>query len=217
MINQNSQRRARTFIQRLAEFILSLAGWKLAGQRPPYDKYLLIGAHHTSSMDFPLTLLLCAGLGIRFKWIGKDTLFRPPFGWFARRLGGIPVNRRERTNFTGQVIEKYQQADQLVIAISPEGTRRQTPYWRTGFYYIARGARIPLVLAYMDYSTKTCGLGPTIWPTSNIQADLHKIAAFYERVQGRYPERQGRIELDPTGVSQAENRVAEDGLASRDD
>lgn len=209
MINQNSQRQPRTWVQRLAEFILNLSGWKLVGQRPPYDKYLLVGAHHTSSLDFPLTLLVCAGLGIRFHWIGKDTLFRPPLGWLMRWLGGIPVNRRERTNFTGQVIEKFNQADDLVIAISPEGTRAQTPYWRTGFYYIARGAQIPIALAFLDYPSRTCGVGPTIWPSANIEADLKKIARFYAGVQGRYPERQGQIELNPQGQSPTESDLSE--------
>lgn len=201
MIDQNSQRQPRTVVQRLAEFVLNLAGWKLVGRRPPYDKYLLVGAHHTSSLDFPLTALVCLGLGIRFNWIGKDTLFRPPFGWLARLLGGIPVNRRERTNFTGQVIEMYNQADQLAIAISPEGTRSQTHYWRTGFYYIARGAHIPIALAFLDYSTRTCGVGPTIWPSSDIEADLKKIARFYAGVRGRFPEREGRIELNKGDIA----------------
>ncbi len=187
----------RTMLQIISQFILALFGWKASGHVPTYPKYLLVGAHHTSGWDLPLTLLVLGALGIRMNWIGKDSIFNNPFGWFFRLLGGIPVNRRERTNFVQQVIDKYNEADELAIAIAPEGTRSKTEYWRTGFYYIAQGANIPVVLAYLDYPSRTGGIGPSIVPSGNLGNDLAKIKRFYDGVTGRHPDRHGKIELRP--------------------
>jgi 1-acyl-sn-glycerol-3-phosphate acyltransferase len=197
MLNEGIKRRNRTWVQVAAEFCLNVFGWKLVGRLPTSQKYVLVGAHHTSKWDFPLGLLTFLALGMPFRWIGKDSLFKRPFGALFRKLGGIPVNRSVRSNFVSQVVELFDQHENLVIAISPEGTRRETKYWRTGFYYIALGARVPIALAFLDYPSRTVGLGPLIWPTGEIENDLEKIRTFYDGVQGRYPERHGLIQVKP--------------------
>jgi 1-acyl-sn-glycerol-3-phosphate acyltransferase len=197
MLNQGLRTQPRTLLQIISQLILALFGWKAVGQKPHQSKYLIIGAHHTSGWDFPLTLLVSGAAGIPLHWIGKESLFRGPLGWFFRLLGGIPVNRHERTNFVQKVIERYNQSDELSIAISPEGTRQQTSHWRTGFYYIAHGAHIPILLAFLDYPSRTGGFGPLIHTSGDIVADLAKIAKYYEGVTGLHPEKQGRIELRP--------------------
>ena len=112
-----------------------------------------------------------------------------------RSLGALPVNRRERTNLVDQVAAKFDEYDELVIGISPEGTRKKTSRWRTGFYYIALKAKVPIVMAYLDYENKVCGLGPSIMPTGDIQADFMIIRDFYSGIVGKYPQKQGEIVL----------------------
>jgi 1-acyl-sn-glycerol-3-phosphate acyltransferase len=197
MLEQNSRSIPRSLSQILARFILGVFGWKVVGQRPATPKYVLVGAHHTSGWDFPLALLLAGAMGVRIRWIGKASLFKGPFGRFAYWLGGIPVDRTQRTNFVQQMVDRINAADELVLTISPEGTRVKTDYWHTGFYYIATGAHVPIVPAYLDYATRTAGFGSPIWPHGDIAADLVKLRHFYANVQGRHPENHGKIELRP--------------------
>jgi 1-acyl-sn-glycerol-3-phosphate acyltransferase len=133
--------------------------------------------------------------GIPIRIIGKDTLFRGPVGIFMRSLGAIPVNRRERENLVDQVVAKFDQYDELIIGISPEGTRKKSSRWRTGFYYIALKAEVPIVMAYFDYENKVCGLGPSLNPTGDIQADFIIIREFYSGIVGKHPQKQGEIVL----------------------
>lgn len=197
MIDQSLRTQPKTLLQYIAQFTLALFGWKAVGQKPPFKKYLMVGAHHTTNWDLPFGLLVMTALGVRVHWIAKDTVFKGPLGKLAYWFGGIPVNRRERTNFTQQIIEKFDEADELVIVISPEGTRSKTDYWRTGFYYIAHGANVPIVMAFLDYSSKTGGFGPSIKTSGDIEKDLEKMGRFYAGVRGKYPHNHGRIELKP--------------------
>jgi 1-acyl-sn-glycerol-3-phosphate acyltransferase len=129
------------------------------------------------------------------RWVGKDTLFRGPFAWLFKKLGGIPVNRRARENFVEQMVAAFRSQETLRLAIVPEGTRQAAPHWKTGFYYIALGAGVPIVLGYDDYRRKVVGLGPTILPTGDIHADMERIRTFYAGTVGKHPERQGPIEI----------------------
>jgi 1-acyl-sn-glycerol-3-phosphate acyltransferase len=179
----------------VARFILRLAGWRTQVMPPRRSRYVLIGAPHTSNWDFVLVLLLMTAENIPIRLMGKDTLFRGPVGVLMRSLGAIPVNRREKTNMVDQIAAKFDEYDELIIGISPEGTRNKTSYWRTGFYYIALKAEVPIVMAYFDYENKVCGVGPSIKPTGDIQADFEIIRDFYSGIVGKYPQKQGKIEL----------------------
>jgi len=171
-----------------------MAGWRTQVIPPQTARYVLIGAPHTSNWDFVIMLLFMAAEGIPIRWIGKDSLFRGPMGILMRSLGGIPVNRQERTNMVDQVVAKFEEHDALVIGLSPEGTRKKTDRWRTGFYYIALKAEVPIVMAFIDYREKVCGFGPSIKATGDIEADFKIIREFYSGVVGRYPQKQSSIE-----------------------
>jgi 1-acyl-sn-glycerol-3-phosphate acyltransferase len=134
--------------------------------------------------------------GLQFRWAAKDELFRWPLGVLLRWLGGIPVNRRLRTNFVQQIVDAFNQAETFAFAVTPEGTRAKANAWKTGFYHIAMGAGVPVALGYVDYRTRTLGIGPTLALTGDIHADFARIRAFYQDKQGRYPEKQGEIRID---------------------
>ena len=179
----------------IARFILRMIGWRTQVINPPTSHYVLIGAPHTSNWDFVLVLLLMAAENIPIRLMGKDSLFRGPIGVFMRSLGAIPVNRSEKTNLVDQIAAKFDEYEELIIGISPEGTRDKTSRWRTGFYYIALKADVPIVMAYIDYENKVCGLGPSLKPTGDIQADFEIIRDFYSGIMGKYPQKQGEIEF----------------------
>ena len=186
--------------QRLGQLALKLCGWTLIDNRPPERKFLVVGAYHTSNWDLPLALALLTALGIRPRWIGKDSLFRGPWGPLMRWLGGIPVKRGARLNFVQQMAKRIAEEDgDFVVVIAPEGTRKATDHWKTGFYYIAKEAGIPIALGFGDYPSKTCGIGDYLYPTGDTEADLQKIRDFYANVHGFHPENHGEIRFKPRG------------------
>ena len=184
-----------TLAHTIARYILRLTGWRTEIISPHRSRYVLIGAPHTSNWDFIIMLLLMAAESIPICWLGKDSLFGWPLGVFMRSLGAIPVNRRESKNLVDQIAARFDEHDELIIGLSPEGTRNITSRWRTGFYYIALKADVPIVMAYIDYKNKICGLGPSIKPTGDIHADFKIIREFYSGIVGKHPHKQGEIRL----------------------
>jgi len=172
-------------------------GWSIRIQSPPPPKCVLVGAHHTSGAELWLTLLFMGATGIKLNWVAKDSLFVGPVGWWLRRMGGIPVNRRARSSFVQQMVDLFAKADTFHLAIMPEGTRESIKFWKSGFYYIALGAGVPIVLAYADYASRVMGLGPTLIPSGDIEADLAPIREFYTTVTARHPEKQSEVMLQP--------------------
>ncbi len=170
-------------------------GWRTHVIPPRTSRYVLIGAPHTSNWDFFIMLLLMVAERIPIRWMGKDSLFRGPVGVFMRAMGGIPVNRHVHTKLVDQVAAIFDQSEYLVIGISPEGTRSKTSRWRTGFYYIALKANVPIVMGYLDYANKICGLGTNFMPSGDIQADFEIIRDFYTGMVGKNPKKQGQIKL----------------------
>jgi 1-acyl-sn-glycerol-3-phosphate acyltransferase len=181
--------------QRLAQFILRLTGWRTHVLRQRTARYVLIGAPHTSNWDFGLMLLLMAAEQLPIRFMGKDSLFRGPLGPLMRCLGGIPVNRRERTNLVDQIAAKFEEYDELIIGIAPEGTRSKVSHWKTGFYYIAMKANVPITMAYLDYGNKIVGVGPSFIPSGDLKADFEIIRQFYTGIVGKNPNKQGEIVL----------------------
>jgi 1-acyl-sn-glycerol-3-phosphate acyltransferase len=181
--------------QRLAKFIFKLIRWRVEGELPNLPKFIAIGAPHTSNWDFLLMLLLGLTYNRKFYWIGKHTLFRPPLGFLMRSLHGIPVDRRLRQNTVEQVVEFFERKKEAALVITPEGTRKKTEYWKSGFYFIALSANVPIVLGFADYKRKVTGIGPTLIPTGNIESDLSFIRAFYSNISGKYPDQAGTIEF----------------------
>lgn len=181
--------------QRLARIVARLLGWQIEVGEPIPSRCVIVGAHHTTSLDLPMAIMLMLATDTPFRWLGKDALFRGALGWLLRRSGGIPVNRAGHSNVVDQVVGMFAAHAELRIALCPEGTRQRAAYWRTGFYYIALGAGVPILLGYADYAHKQLGFGPILRPSGNIEADLALIRAFYAGKTGRYPERQSEIRL----------------------
>ena len=164
-----------------------LAGWRIVGKLPPEaSKSVLIAAPHTSNWDLPYTLMVAFALGLNVCWMGKTSIFKPPFRGMMRWLGGIPVDRSQSNNLVAASSAAIRQAvGPLQLIVPPEGTRSGTRFWKTGFYYIAAGAGVPIVMAYLDYSKKVGGLGPVFKTTGDIEADMTAIKAFYAGVTGK--------------------------------
>ncbi|MEH6626993.1 MAG: lysophospholipid acyltransferase family protein [Motiliproteus sp.] len=180
-------------ISKLCRLILKLAGWQLDESLPKAHRYVLIAYPHTSNWDFILAMLFKGAMGLKFRWLAKDNLFWWPLGILMRALGGIPVNRRISTGFIEQLTELYQSNPDLVIVVTPEGTRRHRDYWKSGFYHLAKAAELPLVLGYIDFPSKRLGLGPTLEISGDVDADLSNISQFYADKIGRFPEKAGSI------------------------
>jgi 1-acyl-sn-glycerol-3-phosphate acyltransferase len=166
---------------------LKLAGWKVEGSLPPEArKAVLIAAPHTSNWDLPYTLMVCFVLRLNPYWMGKSSIFKWPFGSIMRWLGGISVNREQSTNLVAASAQAIVDADDTVqLIVPPEGTRSKVTYWKTGFYYIALAAKVPIMMAYMDYSKKRSGLGPLFYPSGDLEKDMHAIKAFYADFKGK--------------------------------
>ncbi|MBN1666203.1 MAG: lysophospholipid acyltransferase family protein [Anaerolineales bacterium] len=184
-----------TLAQIVSRWIFQSIGWRTSVIHPGTARFVMIGAPHTSNWDFFLMLLMMSAERIPIRWLGKDTLFKWPLGALMRSLGAIPVNRRESTRLVDQIAALFAEKDDLIIGISPEGTRKRTAHWRTGFYYIALKAEVPIVMAYIDYQHKVCGLGPSFKPSGDIHADFELIREFYTGIMGKYPHKQGAIEI----------------------
>ncbi len=178
-----------TLLRAFSVQFLRLQGWQVQGTLPPEaSKSVLIAAPHTSNWDLPYTLMLAFVLRLNVYWMGKASLFRWPFGPVMRWLGGIAVDRSRSGNLVAASAAALVNADgptQLVVP--PEGTRGKTRQWKTGFYYIALEARVPIVLAFVDYERKVGGLGPLFTPTGDVERDLAQIKLFYAPIKGRRP------------------------------
>lgn len=196
-IQENSLSPAHSLAQIVAQAILRLIGWKVEARLPKERKFVLVGAPHTSNWDFIMMLLIMNALGLQLNWVGKDSLFNGSFGSVMRRLGGIPVDRSARNGFVDQMVAEFERREVMILVIAPEGTRGKSEYWKTGFYYIAQGARVPIALGYVDYAQKTGGIGASLQPSGDIQADMLPIARFYAGITGKHPELQGEIRIRP--------------------
>jgi 1-acyl-sn-glycerol-3-phosphate acyltransferase len=184
-----------SFKQRSARLALHLIGWKCLDlpQRP--TRAVVIAYPHTSNWDFPIGLLALAALGLNARWVAKDTLFHGPLGPPMRWLGGIAVNRRERTGFVERLATELRHHDDFMLVIAPEGTRSLTAGWKTGFYRIARAADVPVVVGMIDYAHREIGLLASISLTGDETADMARIATSYHDRQGKRPEMASPIRL----------------------
>lgn len=163
-----------------AKTYLKLVGWNVDSELPEgVDKLVIIAAPHTSNWDFPITMAMASMIDMKFYFVGKHSMFRPPLGGLFRRLGGIPVDRRKSRNFVDQIADAFAQTDRMALGIAAEGTRSKQEYWKSGFYYIARAADVPIVLGYLDYKTKRGGLGPVVDSSLPIGEVMDIIRDFY--------------------------------------
>lgn len=172
----------------LSRRLLSLLGWRLLDLPERPRRAVVIVYPHTSNWDFVVGVLARSALGLDARWIGKEALFRGPMGPLMRWLGGIPVNRKQPAGFADRMAAEFAKQDALLLAITPEGTRSQTPGWKSGFYRIARAAGVPVVIAAIDYAGRRVGLLATMELTGDEEADMARIAARYQGCRGKRPE-----------------------------
>lgn len=161
--------------------------WSLVSETAPDRPTVLIGAPHTSNWDFVLMLGIAWRLGIDVRWLGKKSLFAGWRGPVMRALGGIPVDRADPGRVVGEVVERVNAGEVFGLVVTPDGTRGANEYWKSGFYRIARETGMPVTLGYVDRTTMTTGLGPTIELTGDVPADMDRIRAFYTDKAGLRP------------------------------
>jgi 1-acyl-sn-glycerol-3-phosphate acyltransferase len=181
--------------QRLARFILRLFGWKMLDLADQPRKAVVIAYPHTSNWDFPWAVLGLLAMGFTPRWAGKDTMFAGWRGPIMRWLGGIPVNRRERTGFVTRMAEEFPRHDEFLVTIAPEGTRGLTEGWKSGFYRIAIAANVPVVAATIDYPKREIGFLAAIALSGNEDADIADIAKVYVGREGHTPAKKSPIRL----------------------
>ncbi len=179
----------------LGKLVMKTTGWEIKGEVPQSSKMILIAAPHTSNWDFIYLLGAAYSFGMGINWLGKRSLFAHPLGFVMRFLGGIPVDRGKANNLVSQLAEQIREGGPCCIVIPPSGTRGYTDYWKSGFYWIAREADIPVVCTYLDYPSKTACIGPSFHLCGEVTQDMDKIRSFYAGITGKIPANQSQIRL----------------------
>ncbi|WP_439133076.1 1-acyl-sn-glycerol-3-phosphate acyltransferase [Polaribacter sp.] len=177
-------------MKKIARFILfTILGWKFKGDFPKnIKKYVVIAAPHTSWVDFPIAILARMASGVMVNFIGKDSLFKGPFGFIFRALGGTPVDRTKSDNLVDAIVQVFNSKKEFRLGLSPEGTRKKVTEWKTGFYYIAKGANVPIVMATLDFENKQIQFSEPYYTTANKTQDFAHFKGFFLNVKGKNPE-----------------------------
>jgi 1-acyl-sn-glycerol-3-phosphate acyltransferase len=171
----------------LAGGVLRLARWRIEGEVPDEPKLVLVGAPHTTNLDFVLTKLVAGALGVRLSWVGKKSLFPGPVARIARGLGGIPVDRASSEGFVAEMAAELRRRERFYLALMPAGSRSTPDSWRSGFWYIARDAGVPMLLVAFDWGRRTIRLGPLLHarPDASYDEEVARIRACFDGVRGR--------------------------------
>lgn len=173
----------------LAKFIFfKLLGWKMIGEFPKLNKCVVAVVPHTSWVDFFLGLLVRRVINQEINFIGKKSLFKPPFGWYFRWMGGAPIDRSKSSDTVTAIVNIFNENEVFRLALSPEGTRKKVEKWKTGFYYIAKNANVPIILVAFDYGHKQIKFSKPQFPSDNIDEDFKSYKAFFKGVVGKIPE-----------------------------
>ena len=179
----------------IARFLLWLGGWTAVGEKPPVRKAVLIVAPHTSNWDGFWAIVYKVYTGLDIGWFVKDSMFWFPLNILLRINGAIPLDRKRAGSSVSQAIDAFDEHDDFYLGLAPEGTRSLTQHWKSGFYRIAEGANVPVVLGFIDYGNKRIGLGPMITLTGDRDKDMAIIESFYSSLSGHHPEKMGPIKL----------------------
>ncbi len=178
----------------LSRLILGVTGWKVVGKYPEgVHKFVIVAAPHTSNWDFVYARSALYILGIPVRFTIKKEIMKFPLGPLLRALGAIPIDRSPKMNkkasMVHAMIDLFKEKDKFCVMVTPEGTRSRARRWRTGFYHVAMGANVPLLLCFLDYKKKHVGVGPLFHPTGNMEEDIEKIKIFYRGITAKYPEK----------------------------
>jgi 1-acyl-sn-glycerol-3-phosphate acyltransferase len=172
-----------------------LVGWKVTGELPEDKKFVLVGEPHTSNWDFLLMFGAAYSLRLNVSWLGKNTIFKKPFGTIMRWFGGIPIDRSARHDLVSRTAELIKEKERIVLVIGPSGTRSKREYWKSGFYWIAQTANVPVLCGYLDFVNKVVHVGLVFTPTGNVKYDMDKVRKFYKNIRGKHPELETDIRL----------------------
>lgn len=174
----------------LSRFILyTLLGWKTAGSFPKHlKKYVIIVAPHTHWLDFPLGIAVKWAESLPANYIGKASLFKPPFGFIFRWLGGAPVDRAKNNNKVDAIIDIFNSRDKFILGMSPEGTRKKVTKWKTGFYYISKGANVPVIMVGLDFKNKEIKISEPYFLTDSMEKDFSFFYNYFDGAIGMVPE-----------------------------
>ncbi len=176
-------------------WILSLLGWKIDKTTPTdVKKAVVVMGPHTSNWDFVIGFIAFRQYRVKAKFLIKKELFFFPFGFFLKRMGGVPVDRKQKNNITQFAVDYFASNDSCFMVFTPEGTRSYNPNWKKGFYYIAQNAQVPIYIGYIDYKNKKGGFHSKIEPSGNPDADILKIKVILAQFKGRFPEKGIQIE-----------------------
>lgn len=178
-------------MQWLSKFIYhKILGWEITGftNFDSVEKVIIIAAPHTHWLDFPLGILLRSTLGVKVNFVGKKELFKWPYGFIFKALGGAPIERKKNENQVEAIARLFNKHEVFRMAMSPEGTRQKVEQWRTGFYYIAKTAKAPIIMFTLDFKNKQNHFSEPFYPTDDIKADFKFIKSFYQDVKGKIPE-----------------------------
>ena len=182
-------RRGNRFTRWLGRRMFARKGWKLTGEFPNVPKAIIIGVPHTSNADGYYSIAAMMALSLRIKIMAKDSMFFWPLGWFFRWLGFIPIDRTASKGVVDQSVAKFNEYDQLLLVVAPEGTRGGAEKWKTGFYHIAHKASVPIILGGIDYVKKELSFNGALYPSGDIDADLNKLYDLYAGFAPGHPER----------------------------
>jgi len=177
-------RRDSRLLRAFGRSALGLLGWRVEGEIPNLPKFVIAVAPHTSNWDFVVGMATMFAMDLRLSFIGKHTLFVGPFGAVLRWMGGIPVDRSNPHGMVEDSVRAFANVDRRILAIAPQGTRKPVSHFKSGFLRIAHGARVPVLLATLDYGSKTVRFGPLQALGADIEADRERIEAFFKGVRG---------------------------------
>ncbi len=182
-------RQGNRLTRALGRTLLRLLGWRAEGTILDREKFVAVVAPHTTSWDFPIFMVTLMAMGVRLSWLGVDWMFRYPL---MHKVGGIPVDRQKRLGVVPQSIEKFNSRSQHILVLSPEGSRKKVKPWKTGFYHIAVGAGVPILLVTVDQQARKVGIGPAFEPSGDYAADMDEhVRPVFDRFVERYPDNFG--------------------------
>jgi 1-acyl-sn-glycerol-3-phosphate acyltransferase len=179
----------------LGKLLCAITGWRLVGEVHSVPKAVLIAAPHTSNWDIFYALMTGWSGGFRFHWLVKADHVEGRFGWLLRALNAVPVDRSAPQGLVEQAVQRFASSENLLLMVPAAGTRSRREYWKSGFYWMAKQAGVPISLGFLDYPTKRASLGPLLWPSDDLRADMDTIRAHYEGIGGKFPEKVSRIRL----------------------